>query len=156
MKTLIALTLLLTSLALPLSVSAADDDGPLLMARSHDNFETAMAMLKNSIQEHGYAIAHVQKCDGGMKKFGYNSDYYRVVFFGKADEVERISKASPVMIPYLPLKIVIFAEEDRTVLTALNPNNLAAYFTDDAAMQKQLGAWETDLRAILREVDGMN
>jgi uncharacterized protein (DUF302 family) len=153
MKTLIALTVLLTSL---LTAPAVADEGPLLMARSHDNFETAMAMLKNSIQEHGYAIAHVQKCDGGMKKFGYHSDFYRVVFFGKADEVERISKASPVMIPYLPLKIVIFAEEDRAVLTALNPNNLAAYFPGDAVMQKQLGAWETDLRAILREVDGMN
>jgi uncharacterized protein (DUF302 family) len=156
MRILIALTLLLISLAITPTAATADSDGPLLMARSHDNFETAMAMLKNSIQEHGYAIAHVQKCDGGMKKFGYNSDYYRVVFFGKADEVERISKASPVMIPYLPLKIVIFAEENRTVLTALNPSNLAAYFPDDATMQNQLGAWEHDLRAILREVDGMN
>ena len=155
MKSLFALVLLVSSVAItPTAVVA--DEGPLLMARSHDNFETSMAMLKNSIQDHGYAIAHVQKCDGGMKKFGYNSDYYRVVFFGKADEVGRISKASPLMIPYLPLKVVIFAEGDKTVLTALNPNNLAAYFPDDTVMLEQLGAWETDLRAILRDVDSMN
>ena len=155
MKTFTTLTLLLAAL-LSMPTWADDDDGPLLMARSHDNFETSMAMLKESIQEHGYTVAHVQKCDGGMKEFGYHSDLYRVVFFGKADEVARVSQATPAMVPYLPLKIVIFAETDKTVMSALNPRNLAAYFPDDDSMQRQLGVWERDLRAILQEVDSMN
>jgi len=173
MKTPIIIALLLSGLAAsPLSALASDigndaantsidtaligdSNGPLLMARSHDKFDSTMATLQNSIMEHGYSVAHIQKCDGGMAKFGYNSDYYRVVFFGKAEEVEQISKASPAMIPYLPLKVLVFAEQDRTVLSALNPTHLAAYFPDDPALQQRLKGWENDLRSILAEVDAI-
>ena len=164
MKSYLITALLLAGLCtgLPaLADNAADNNpaeqtsGPLLMARSHARFDDAMATLQNSIQEHGYSVAHIQKCDGGMAKFGYDSDYYRVVFFGKADEVERISKQSPAMIPYLPLKILVFAEKDRTVMSALNPINLAAYFPDDPSLQQQLKDWERDLRTIMAEVDSI-
>lgn len=167
MKSLLNIALLAASLLIGSPIASAvtttetpanthlsvETSGPLLLARSHGRFDSTMAALQNSIQEHGYSVAHIQKCDGGMAKSGYNSDYYRVVFFGKADEVARISKQFPAMIPYLPLKILIFAEQDRTVLSALNPQDLAAYFADDPTLQDYLQGWEQDLRSIMAEVD---
>ena len=59
----------------------------MLMSRIPMRAELVLEYVKSSIEEHGYAIAHLQLCDGGMKDFGYESDLYRVVFFGKVDEV---------------------------------------------------------------------
>ncbi len=148
------LALLLLALSVFMGAASAAE-GTLIMARSPNPFEPTMAALQNSIQEHGYSVAHVQKCDGGMKKFGYHSDYYRVVFFGKAEEVARISAEYPQMIPYLPLKIVVFAENDKTVLTALNPDILTGFFPDQQELRAQIRTWKQDLGAILEEIDGV-
>jgi len=125
----------------------------LLMARSHQSFETAMSALQSSIQEHGYSVAHVQKCDGGMAQFGYHSDFYRVVFFGKVEEVRQLSATYPQLIPFLPLKILVFAENDKTVFTALNPDILAKSFPSEPELQAQLRAWRKDLGTIMAELD---
>ena len=110
-----------------------------------------MFWRKSSIEEHGYSVAHVQLCDGGMKDFGYESDVYRVVFFGKVDEVRRISENYPELVAYLPLKLAVIAEKDETVLSILSPEALIPFYTDEA-IQIQLGRWHSDLVSILDDV----
>jgi uncharacterized protein (DUF302 family) len=122
-----------------------------LMVRTVQPFETTMGVLQQTLAEYGYAVAHVQRCDGGMADFGYKSDFYRVVFFGKLDEVRRLSARYPELIPYLPLKILVFAEQDETVLVSLNPLALAERY-DGHELQVQFLRWHSDLNAILQEV----
>lgn len=140
---------LLAGLAMLLTPLATADN--MLMGRVPLRAEIVLEYVKTSIEEHGYSIAHVQLCDGGMKDFGYKSDFYRVVFFGKIDEVRMISERYPELVSYLPLKIAVIAEKDETLLTVLNPEALAPYF-DDETLQIQLGRWHSDLVSIFEDV----
>ena len=140
----------LTAVALLLSAALCSADN-MIMARVPMPAEIVFEYVKSSVEEHGYSVAHVQLCDGGMTDFGYKSDLYRVVFFGKVSEVRVISERYPELVAYLPLKIAIIAEAEETLLTALNPETLAPFFADQA-LQIQLGRWHSDLVSILSDV----
>lgn len=140
----------LGAIALLAFACAAQADN-MLMSRIQMRAEIVLEYVKSSIEEHGYSIAHLQLCDGGMKDFGYASDVYRVVFFGKVEEVRRISADYPELVTYLPLKLAVIAEKDETLLTVLNPEALAPYYADEA-LQIQLGRWHNDLQSILDDV----
>lgn len=123
----------------------------MIMQRVHHNFENTMILVKEKLDEYGYKVAHIQKCDGGLSDFGYKTDQYRSVFYAKFEEMRHISTRYPLMIPYMPLKIAVIREKDTVLLVALNPNNLSVFFP-----QKELvilfGRWENDIRAIFEEV----
>jgi uncharacterized protein (DUF302 family) len=133
--------------AAPLVVSAEN----MIMGRVALRAEIVLEYLNSSIEEHGYSIAHTQLCDGGMKDFGYTSDVYRVVFFGKIDEVRRISESHPELVSYLPLKIAVIAEKDETLLSVLNPEALAPFFSDEH-LKIQFSRWHSDLKSIFQDV----
>jgi uncharacterized protein (DUF302 family) len=123
----------------------------MLMSRIPLAADVVLAYVQSSIEEHGYSIAHLQTCDDGLGDFGYKSDFYRVVFFGKVDEVQRIGARHPELVSYLPLKIAVIAERDETLLSVLNPEALEPYFPDED-VQIQLGRWHNDLVSILGDV----
>ena len=123
----------------------------MIMGRVPMRAELVIEYVKSSVEEHGYSIAHIQLCDGGMTDFGYKSDLYRVVFFGKIAEVRMISERYPELVSYLPLKIAVIAEKDETLLTVLNPEALSPYFADEE-LQIQFGRWKSDLLSIFEDV----
>lgn len=123
----------------------------ILTVRSDLYFDYAMSLVKTSIEAHGYTVAHVQRCDQGLTKAGYETDLYRVIFFGKFDETRQLTRERPELIPYLPLKIAIFAEGEQTIVSAINPTALGAFFADEE-LSSQFRRWENDLRSILHEV----
>lgn len=141
---------LLAALVLVVSSGATFADA-MLMGRIPMRAELVFEYVKSSIQEHGYSIAHLQLCDGGMTDFGYKTDFYQVVFFGKVEEVRMISERFPELVSYVPLKMAVIAENDETLLTVLNPEALVPYFTD-TEMQVQLGRWHSDLQSIFEDV----
>ena len=145
----VALSRLLTVLALVATGICSADN--MIMGRVPLRAEIVIEYVKSSIEEHGYSVAHIQLCDGGMKDFGYTSDVYRVVFFGKVDEVRAISEQHPDFVSYLPLKIAVIAEKDETLLTALNPEALSRFYSDER-LQIQLGRWYNDLISIFQDV----
>ncbi len=125
---------------------------PIMMVRSGLKAGDAMEVLKETVQEYGYSVAHVQRCDGGMAEFDYKSDFYRVLFFGKLDEVRGILDRYPEMAPFLPLKVAVIAENDETVLAVVDPRALAHLFRHDPVLQVQFARWYNDLHAILEEL----
>lgn len=134
-----------------LLVTAPSHAQDLLMARSPQAFPEAMLTLQDSVREHGYTLSRVQRVDIGLTQFGYQTDKYRVVFFGKKEEIDRLVERHPEMIPYLPLKVAIFAEEHETLLVASNPVRFAQFFpAPDLAIVFQ--RWENDLRSIMDDV----
>ncbi len=120
----------------------------LMMVRAERSFPEAMNLLQESIQQHGYQVTRVQRVDVGLGSRGFKTAEYRVVFFGKADEIRRLPDQYPDLVPYLPLKIVIFAEGDTTLALTYNPTMLAAAYPP-ADLRDQFRRWERDLRAIL-------
>jgi uncharacterized protein (DUF302 family) len=146
-KKLINVLLLAASLLLT-GESGAES---MIMGRVPMRAEIVIEYVKSSIEEHGYTVAHIQLCDGGMTDFGYKSDLYRVVFFGKIDEVRMISSRHPELVSYLPLKIAVIAEKDETLLAVLNPEALAPFFPAEE-LQIQLSRWHSDLWSILKDV----
>jgi uncharacterized protein (DUF302 family) len=120
----------------------------LMMVRAERPFPEAMNLLQQTIQDRGYQVTRVQRVDVGLESRGFRTAEYRVVFFGKAEEIIRLPERHPDLIPYLPLKIVIFAEGDTTLALTYNPMMLTAAYPD-ADLQTQFRRWERDLRAIL-------
>ena len=123
----------------------------MLTVRAPVSFEQALAEAEYRIAEHGYKVAHIQRCDGGLKDFGYKSDFYRILFFGKLDEVQQLSEKYPQLAPFLPLKMLVFAENDDTILVAVNPLNLAN-FIDDSQVHAQLNQWNEDIESIFTQM----
>jgi len=129
------------------SVSAQD----LYMVRSEMAFPEAMVALQKAIREQGYVLSRVQRVDIGLKKFGFKTDRYRVVFFGKPEEIKQLSERYPDIVPFLPLKIAIFAEGDETLLLASSFRHLRPFYKQPA-LGKHFDIWETDIQSILEQV----
>ena len=146
MKRLIQIGLIIFSFAA--SQANAED---LLMSRSKQTFPEAMLALQSTIGEHGYTVSRVQRVDIGLTKSGYKTDKYRIVFFGKSSEINAIKFAEPQLIPYLPLKVAIFAEGQETMLVAANPVQYAS-FVRNKNIADILRRWENDLRSIFNDV----
>ncbi|HHO68252.1 MAG TPA: DUF302 domain-containing protein [Gammaproteobacteria bacterium] len=139
---------LFIALLLSLPVHAAD----LFMVRSELSFPEAMAVLQEAIRAQGYQVSRVQRVDIGLTKSGYKTDKYRVVFFGKKDEIEHIADKHIDLIPYVPIKIAIFAEQDNTILLSSSFSHLRPYYRDDDELLAEFDRWEKDLQAILKAV----
>ena len=123
----------------------------MIMVRVEQSFPEAMSALQASIAKQGYTVSRVQRVDIGLTSSGFQTDKYRVVFFGKADEVERLTLRYPELIPYLPWKVVIFAEQDETLIVAHDPESFTSFFPDEE-LAKTFKLWRQDLIEMLERV----
>ncbi len=139
---IIGLTLFLTAPAM------AED---LLMARTDNAFPEAMTLLQSAISSHGYKITRLQEVNENLAKRQFKSDMYRVVYFGKYDEIKQVTAKYPELIPFLPLSITIFAEGDQAILVASHPRMLETFFPDPA-LKPLFEGWEKDMVTIMDEV----
>jgi len=126
----------------------ADD---LLMVRSPHNFPEAMLALQDTIAGHGYTLSRVQRVDLGLTGSGFVTDKYRVVFFGKIDEIHALTARYPQLIPYLPLHMTIFAEAEDTLVVMEDPARLAQVVNDPQAVS-QFRRWHNDAMSMLDEL----
>lgn len=123
----------------------------LIMARSSQMFPESMTLLQAAISSRGYTITRLQQVNENLAKMHYASDLYRVVFFGKYDEIKAITEKHPDLIPYLPLSITIFAEDNQAILVANHPLTFAEYFPYPE-LKPVFERWENDLVQIMDEV----
>ena len=142
----------LSVVATPLATVIASD---LIMARSHEKFPEAMLTLQTSIKEHGYKVSRVQRIDIGLTGMGLKTDKYRVVFVGKKDEIQYLTKKYPDLTPYLPPKVSIFAEDDDTVVVTVNPT-VYKEMVDDEEDKRIFDRWENDVYSVFKEFSTAN
>ena len=145
------LTQLIASAFLFLLLITPARSDQLMIVRSSQDFEEAMSTLQAAIKNHGYQLTKVQRVDVGLEAKGYKTDKYRVVFYGKQDEMAQLARKHPEIIPYLPLNIAIFSEVNNTILTSLRPAVLKEFFQDPELLPI-FERWENDLVKILDEV----
>ena len=134
-------------LLLPGLPAIAED---LLMARVPMTFPEAMLKLQSTLKKYNHTLSRVQRVDIGLTAKGYKTDKYRIVFYGQADEIRQLADKYPQLIPYLPHKIAIFAEEEETMLVAVNPEML--FQTDDPELQATMKKWHDDLQLIFKDM----
>jgi uncharacterized protein (DUF302 family) len=132
-----------------LAMPAAADD--LLMVRMDKQFPEAMALLQSAISSRGYTITRLQQVNENLERREYKSDMYRVVYFGKLDEVRQVTAAHPEMMPFLPLSITIFAEGEQAILVSSHPQTLQRFFPG-ADLKPVFDRWEKDITDILDEL----
>ncbi len=106
--------------------------------------------LQRAIEANGYRFSRVQRVDCGLRTRGYNIPPYRIVFFGKPEQIRFLSVAPPELLPFLPLKIIIYQQGDNVVLLAANPSILASFYRgkDVAGV---FATWGRDIRKILTD-----
>jgi len=148
--------LILIAFCLLLTVNAhALVTGEMIMVRSNEAFPEAMSLLQEAIKKQGYTLSRVQRVDVGLSAKGYKTDKYRIVFFGKGEQIQQLSAKYPQLIPYLPLKIAIYAEDENTILVTANP----AVFNDMfqiAELKPTFKQWFEDVSKILETVQNQN
>jgi len=142
--------MVLALILMAVSITMARAEG-LMMARSVKMFPEAMALLQSKISARGYKITRLQEVNENLARRNFNSDMYRVVFFGKYDEIKTLSAQYPELIPFLPLSITIFAEGDQTILVAAHPRELETFFPDPR-LKSVFERWEKDITDIFDEL----
>lgn len=149
-RLVVLIALLVSSLSVVANPFAAVFASNLIMARSHEKFPEAMLTLQSSIKEHGYTVARVQRIDIGLTGMGFKTDKYRVVFVGKKDEIQYLTKKYPELTPYMPPKVSIFAEDEDTVAVTVNP---AVYkdMIDDEEDRRIFDRWENDVYSVFKD-----
>lgn len=117
------------------------------MSRTNQTFPEAMLKLQGTIRNLNYTISRVQRIDIGLTKSGYATDKYRIVFFGDKNEIAFISDNYPHLVPHIPWKIAIFAEQQDTLLVSANPMQ----FSDKRfpGADKYLLKWKKDILKIM-------
>lgn len=140
------LTKVIISFSLLLFISTSQAES-LIMARTKQSFPEAMLKLQETISKFNYTVSRVQRIDIGLTSSGYATDKYRIVFFAKEKEIKLISKKYPHLIPYIPWKIAIFAEQQDTLILTANPMQ----FSDKnyPGADKYLSKWKKDIQKIL-------
>lgn len=123
----------------------------LIMVRTERAFPEAMNSLQKIIRDHGYVVARVQRIDVGLTASGFQTAEYRVVFLGKPAEIEMLAGRHPELLPYLPLKITIYAEGESTLAFTNNPAILEDFFPMPD-LKQHLRRWERDVRSILDQL----
>jgi uncharacterized protein (DUF302 family) len=128
-------------------IASANAEG-LMMVRTNQTFPEAMLKLQDTINNLHYKISRVQRIDIGLTKSGYATDKYRIVFFGDEEEINSISHKYPHLIPFIPWKIAIFAEQQETLLVSADPMK----FSDKKypGADKYLLKWKKDIQKLMK------
>ncbi len=147
-------SILMVVLAWLLLTAGVTADDKLLTVRSTLEFDAALEQVQEVLKKHNFTVAHIQKCDGGLHDMGYETDNYKIVFFGRLEEVRELGKAHPELIPLFPFKLAVYAEGKDTLMSVVNPTELAPLLNADADLQARLVGWEKEFRAVLSEMQG--
>ena len=139
------------TLFLLLSTAGSVRADGLLMARSLQMFPEAMTSLQSAISARGYKITRLQEVNENLARRDFKSDMYRVVFFGKYEEIKTLTAQYPELIPFLPLNITIFAEGNQAILVSAHPRELEKFFPDPR-LKPVFDRWEKDIAEMMDEV----
>jgi uncharacterized protein (DUF302 family) len=111
-------------------------------------FPEAMALMQEAIVSYGYTVSRVQHVDKGLRLHGYETGLYRVVFFGRPQQMAWVRLNYPALMPYLPLKITLFEGEDYVGASALQPATLS-HFYEEEKIRQLLESWQKDVTKIM-------
>jgi uncharacterized protein (DUF302 family) len=113
-------------------------------------FPESMSHLQELIKKQGYTVSRVQHVDKGLRSRGYETDLYRVVFFGKQEEIQQIRNFYPALIPYIPLSITIFEDGKNTGVSTIDPKSFNELFKSEN-IKTLVESWHKDVVEIIND-----
>lgn len=126
----------------------------LLSKQISANFNQTWYSLYAEVKSLGYTTTYLQKCDFALKQRHYESDKYRILFFGEYENMHYLSNKYPMIIPYLPLKMVVVEDNNNdkksTKLVASPPNILLEIV--DEKDGKIIKKWQKDMLKIMQNI----
>ena len=111
-------------------------------------FPEAMMELQEAIRASGYKIVRIQKIDKGLQGRGYKSEKYRLIFFGRSNEITSLKQKFPEVIPLLPLKMALYADKEKSVAVVANPKMYAKLY-DNKELNIIFMRWQDDINSII-------
>lgn len=124
----------------------------LMTVRAAQPFDVTLEQAQTALQDNGFKVAHIQRCDKGLEGMGYDTDKYRVIFFGRLGEVRALTKRYPQLIPLFPFKLAVYAEGDDTLISVMDPEGLSEALQADPALADQLATWSDEFESVLAQV----
>lgn len=137
-------------LMLVIGLPPAKGEGDFLAAKCSAGFPEAMSYLQALISNQGYTVSRVQHVDKGLRSRGYKTGLYRVVFFGKKDEIQEIRTRYPALIPYIPLSITIVEDKEQTSINTIDPITFYQLYKS-SEIKKLVDSWQKDIKFIFAE-----
>lgn len=131
--------------------SKADE---VLKAHCNMSFPEAMMELQQAINQSGYKIARIQKVDKGLQGRGYKTEKYRIIFFGRPNEITSLKQKYPEVIPLLPLKIALYADKEKTVAVVANPKMYSKLY-DNKELNIIFMRWQDDINSIFKNFNSL-
>jgi uncharacterized protein (DUF302 family) len=113
-------------------------------------FPEAMAGIQNIIKKQGYTVSRVQYVDKGLTERGYKTDSYRVIFFGKNENIQLVRERYPALLPFIPLSIVVIENGQTTDISTLYPEMLSEIYKTDE-IKELVKLWSDDVTQIFEE-----
>jgi uncharacterized protein (DUF302 family) len=120
------------------------------VVRVNTNFNNTWQALNDKVDEYNYKTAYLQRCDFALNERDYKSDKYRILFFGEYKKMEYLSRKYSAIVPYLPLKVVVMAEGDNTIIIN-NPLQILLPTLEDKD-KEIINKWQQDLDKIFAEI----
>lgn len=124
----------------------------VIMEKTSYDFSHTWLNLQKYTKKQGYTVSFKQRCDLGLKKVHYDSNKYRVLFFGKYQEIKDITSRNPEITPHLPLSITSiegYDDENITTLVSASPKAWLSLVKSkqDKAIVNQ---WHLDILQIIQ------
>ena len=118
----------------------------------HEPFTEAFDNVEMMIQDAGYKVLRVQRVDFGLHDAGYETEPYRIIFYGRND-IENAIKEQPSLAVYLPLQITVYGKGEDTHVVAMNPLN----FTNGSPVGVVIMAtqWADDVEHLFVNINKM-
>ncbi len=146
---MVARVLALCFLIFTSMVSAEHDE--LLIERVNAKFSYTWLALNKTIKAHNYKSAYLQRCDFALNERHYKSGKYRILFFGKYDEMKQLTDRYPEMTPFIPLKITVMEEGTHTLIIATPPITLLPLVKTNKD-RMIIFRWNEDMKNILKQI----
>lgn len=122
--------------------------GVFLTATKQSAYDTALDDLTIAITNHDYTLIKIQPVDLGLRKKGYESADYKVLFFGNSEQVRKVLTSNPEASVLLPLKIILYRKGNTVVASAPSLKMWKDVF--GKTLNGMINSWETDTQEILR------
>jgi uncharacterized protein (DUF302 family) len=116
------------------------------------NFSQTWHSLYTEVKSAGYTTTYLQRCDFALKERKYDSDKYRILFFGEYENMHYLSHKYPLLIPYLPLKMVVVEDGKQSTTLVANPPNMLLEVVKNQVDKKIIQKWQQDMQKIMQNI----
>lgn len=104
---------------------------------THKDVETATASVRKKAEEKGVTVLGVHDLRAIFGRKGFQHDPVRVIEMCNEEFGSYLLRMSPLMSLMMPCKIVVYAQNGRTYISALRPRAMGDYMPQLAPLAEQ-------------------